>query len=144
MPSLTEQTWQEAVLLPKFYEKSALSASGLGDRFRLSEFGLGYGLVDESTEPPTIEDIPCDLDAVPQEFYRQDLEKDDFVFADGRLLIRMTPTVRVDEPHKFSVTGIYDQDGDLVAVSVDLPDWVTPAEMLHLNGYIVYVPEKCE
>ena len=144
MPELTSDSWQEAVLLPKFYEKSALSASGLHTRFVLSKFGLGYGLVDESTTPPTIQDIPCDLDKVPEEFFTQELEKDDFVFTDGRLLIRMTPTVRVDEPHKFSVTGIYDQDDDLVAVSVDLPDWVTPAEMLHLNGYITYVPELCD
>ncbi|MET4696656.1 hypothetical protein [Endozoicomonas lisbonensis] len=141
MPNQTETTWQQAKLLPKFYEKSALGASGLGNKFTIAEFGLGYGFIDDSTEPPTIKEIPDDTDKVPDEWWRQELSPDDFIYTDGRLLIRMTPNDRVDDAKKFSVTGLYDQDGDLVAISVELPDYVTPSEALHLNGYIAFLPE---
>lgn len=62
---------------------------------------------------------------------------EDVVWANGRLLFRcIMPENTLSEPKQYSQTGLYDADGDLVAVSIDLPDWVTPEEGINTHPYV--------
>lgn len=119
--------WQQSKLLNKYYEKVGLAAAGKGHCPRFQEFRAGYGLVDESDPAaPVLLPIPANITEIPGEFYRGTVEA---TYSEGTTLCKCEiPQGAVGSPVRHNIIGIHDQDGDLVAVCLTLPDWVTPVE----------------
>lgn len=138
----SEDPWKKALLLPRFYERSALSASGIQPVLKFAKFGLGYGYINESTSPPTPEEIPDNLSKIPNEFYTGTFTSDDFVYNNGLLMMRcQMPRGSISEPKQYSMVGIYDEQDNLLAVSVTVSSWVSPDEAVGVNAYINYLVE---
>ena len=119
--------YQRSKLLNKYYEKVGMAAAGQGVCPRFEEFRAGFGLVDVSDpDAPVLLDIPANMTDVPKEFYRGAVEAE---YSNGVTVCKCEiPAGAVSTPHKYNLIGIYDQDGDLVAVCTTFPDWVTPTE----------------
>lgn len=120
--------WQQSKLLNKYYEKVGKAAAGKGHCPTFTEFRAGYGLVDESDPAnPVLLPIPPDLAEITHEFYRGFIEAQ---YSNGTTLCKCEiPQGAVGSPVRHNLIGIYDQDGDLIAVCQTLPDWVTPTEI---------------
>lgn len=119
--------FQRSKLLNAFYVKTAMCAAGQRSGPTFSTFRAGYGLVDE-TDPlaPVMLDIPANMQDIPNVFYDGTLVSE---YSDGVVLCSCEiPAGSVSTPKKYSVLGIYDQDGDLVTVCTKLPDWFSPNE----------------
>lgn len=132
-------TWQQARLLNKYYEKVGKAAAGVAGsqcpRFTL--FGAGFGYVDE-TDPnnPDLLPIPADLTKVPSEFYKDQVTVS---YSKGVTLCKCEiPNNAVDKPVRHNLIGIYDQDNELVAVCTTLPDWITPTEIYRAYPAITF------
>lgn len=124
----TAKVFQLSRLLNKYYEKVGKAAAGIGACPKFTEFRAGFGLVDE-TDPdnPQLLQIPPDMTEIPREFYRGLVSAE---YSNGTTLCKCEiPQGAVSDAKRYSLTGIYDQDSDLVAVCLTLPDWVTPNEM---------------
>ncbi|PWY32279.1 hypothetical protein [Vibrio vulnificus] len=136
----TNQPWQIAELLPRFYEKNALSIAGLAKQFKIVKFKFGHDplLVDDSKTPPALSSFNAAENDIKNVFFEGTINPaEDVVWANGRLLFRcIMPENTLSEPKQYSQTGLYDDDGDLVAVSIDLPDWVTPEEGINTHPYV--------
>lgn len=119
--------YQQAKLLNRYYEKIGLTAAGQGSCPVFTEFHAGFGLVDESDpENPVLEAIPADMSEVPREFYVGSIEAE---YSNGITLCKCEiPVGGVSEPQRYNLVGLFDQEGDLVAVCTTYPDWVTPTE----------------
>lgn len=138
----SEEAWKGARLLPRFYERSAMGAAGIQPPFKFGRFGMGYGYIDDSTNPPTLEPIPDDLSVIPNEFYSGTFSADDFVYNNGLLMMRChMPRGGISESKQYSVIGIYDEQDNLLAASVTLPSWVSSDEAIGINVYINYLVE---
>lgn len=120
--------YQQAKLLNRYYEKVGRAAAGMGQCPHFVEFRAGFGLVDETDlNHPLLLPIPPNMSAVPNEFYRGPCEP---TYANGVTLCKCEmPAGTVGEPKRYNLIGIFDQDSELVAVCVTLPDWITPAEI---------------
>jgi hypothetical protein len=118
--------WKRTTLLPLLYWKLARSFCDLLPCPRITSFTLGFGYVDESGETPTFQLIPDDLDAIPGAFFQGTPEP---AASEGRALFSCAvPAGSVAAPTRCSMIGLFDQDGDLVAVGQFLPDWINPDE----------------
>jgi len=119
--------YQRSKLLNTYYEKVGKAAAGIGACPRFTEFRAGYGLVDTTNpDSPILHEIPPNMTKVPEEFYRGLVEAE---YSNGVTLCKCEiPVGAVSTPTKYNLIGIYDQDGDLVAVCTTFPDWVTPTE----------------
>lgn len=116
--------WQSAKIMPRFYDSIAQAMIGEGGCRKIVKFKMGYGYLDESVSPPEILDVEDSLLDIPNVFYEgvPALE-----FRDGRILASChMPDGSVNEPRQYSLTGLYDDLDNLIAVSVDLPAWVVP------------------
>ena len=135
--------WQQAKLMNRYYEKVALSAAGNGVCPHFTEFRAGYGLVDDSDPAnPILAPIPPNMREIPQEFYRGLVEVS---FSDGVVLCKCEiPQGAVGSPVRHNLIGVYDQDGDLVAVCHTLPDWVTPTEIYRAFPAVTFPFEQEE
>ena len=119
--------WQSSKILNTYYEKVARAAAGIGSCPVITSFKAGFGYVDE-TDPaaPFIEELPGGIDSVPAVFYEGGATAQ---YSNGIVaVVCQIPLGAVSEPTRFSVVGIYDQDDELIAISVTLPDWITPNE----------------
>jgi hypothetical protein len=121
--------FQISKLLNKYYEKVGRANTGENTCPVFTQFQAGYGYVNEAVpegEPPVILSVPADLEAVPGALYTGDVETE---YSNGNVVVKcVVPPGAVSEPRKVNVYGVYDQDNDLVAISVTLPDWMTPTE----------------
>lgn len=119
--------YQRSKLLNRYYEKVGMAAAGQGACPHFTKFVAGFGLVDETDpENPKLLHIPPDIKEIPREFYRATLEAQ---YSDGSTLCRCEiPVGAVETPQRYNMIGILDQDDELVAVCLTLPDWVTPTE----------------
>jgi len=118
--------WKRTAILPLFYWKMARSFCDLLPCPRIKKFKLGFGYVDESGTTPVFLPIPDDLADIPEAFFEGVPEA---AASEGRALFScVVPTGSVAAPTRCSMLGLYDQDGDLVAVGQFLPDWITPDE----------------
>lgn len=119
--------YQRSKLLNRYYEKIGKVAAGVGSCPVFTEFRAGFGLVDQ-TDPanPVLLDIPANMKEVPNEFYRGLVEA---FYSNGVTQCKCEiPVGAVSEPKQYNLIGIYDQEGDLVAVSTTFPDWLIPTE----------------
>lgn len=132
-------SYKRSSLLTKFYDRVAGAISGTEPCVKFAQFGFGHGFVDEATlDPetglPTLLPIPPDLTALPGEFFTgvPQMQK-----ADGRVLVRCYfPVDSVVQPQKFSLIGLYDEQGNLLCVMQNLPDWLTPSDEHTAFGYL--------
>lgn len=143
MPENPPKIWQQAKLRNRYYEKVGLAAAGKGICPRFEEFRAGYGLVDEyDIEYPRLLPIPANMKEIPNEFYRGIVEAQ---YADGVTLCKCEiPQGAVGAPVKHNLIGIFDGEGELVAVCQTLPDWVTPTEIYRAFPAITFPVEKEE
>lgn len=118
--------WKSAKIMPRFYNSIARAMIGEGGCRKIATFKMGYGYLDDTVSPPTILEVEDDLEDIPNVFHEG---VPTLTFRDGRILARChMPDGSVTEPRHYSLTGLYDDQGDLVAVSVDLPTWVVPSD----------------
>lgn len=131
--------WQIAELLPRFYEKNALSIAGKAPHFKIVKFKFGHdpALVDTTTTPPTLTKFnPAHTD-IKNVFHEGTFAADDIIWSNGRLMFRcVMPENTLSAPKQYSQTGLYDANDNLIAVSIDLPDWITPEEGVTTHPYI--------
>ena len=134
--------WQIAQLLPRFYEKNALAIGGIASPFKIVKFKFGHDplLIDDTVSPPGLRPFNESENDIKNVFFEGEFKvSEDVVWSDGRLLFRcIMPENTLSEPKPYSLTGLYDDDGDFIAVSVDLPDWVTPEEGVNTHPYIIF------
>lgn len=117
--------WQSAKIMPRFYDSIARAMIGEGGCRHIAKFKMGYGYLDESTTPPEILEVEDDLEDIPNVFFEG---VPVLHYQDGRILARChMPDGSVNEPRQYSLTGLYDDQDNLIAVSVDLPAWVVPS-----------------
>ncbi|MCD9516410.1 MULTISPECIES: hypothetical protein [Photobacterium] len=131
--------WQIAELLPRFYKKNALSIGGKAPQLIVSSFKFSHdeSLISRATNPPTLKRFPPNKNTVENVFYENKFNSDDIIYSEGRLMFRCIMAENtLSSPREYSLTTLHDQDGDIVAVSVDLPDWVTPGEGVNTHPYI--------
>lgn len=143
MPDAIPAVWQQAKLLNRYYDKVGLAAAGSGQCPRFTEFRAGFGLVDE-TDPacPVLLNIPPNMEEVPHEFYRGLVEVH---YSAGVTLCKCEiPQGAVGSPVRHNIIGVYDQDSELVAVCVTLPDWVTPTEIYRAFPAVTFPREEEE
>lgn len=136
--------WQLAILLDRYYEKVGKAAAGLGSCPKFMEFRAGYApdLLDTSTVPPTLLPIPRDMTEIPNEFYRAEVVAS---YSNGVTLCKCEiPQSGVSAPVPHNIIGIFDQDGELDAVALTLPDWVTPSEIYRAYPAIMFPIQKSE
>lgn len=127
-------SFKKSTLLNKFYDRVAGTLAGVEPCVRISEFRFGHGFVDESTTPPTFLPVDPELDTLPGVFHTGTPE---MLKAEGRVLVRCKiPAGVLVEPQKFSLIGLYDSEGFLLAVMQDLPDWLTPADEHTAYAYL--------
>ena len=126
---MANTVYQRSKLLNKYYEKVGRVAAGEAGAAcpKFTEFRAGYGLVDVSDpDSPVLEHIPPNMTTVPNEFYRGLVTA---TYSNGVTVCKCEiPANAVVEPVKYNLIGIFDQEGDLVAVCTTFPDWVTPTE----------------
>lgn len=135
-----EKDWQAAKLLNLYYEKVGKAAAGKGSCPQFTEFRAGFGLLDESVVPPKLLPIPPNMTTIPDEFYRGLVEVE---YSNGVTLCKCEiPQAAVGAPVRHSLIGICDQDGDLVAVCLTLPDWVTPTEIYRAFPALTFPMEE--
>lgn len=131
---MSDEIFQISEIMNRYYEKVGKAAAGEGSCPVFTTFEAGYGFVDENVpegEIPVLSSVPADLEEIPNVFYTGDVEAQ---YSNGATIAKCEiPTGALPSPQKCSVIGIKDQFGDLVAVCVTLPDWVTPTE-----AYITY------
>lgn len=126
--------WKSAKILPRFYDNYARSLIGEGACRRIAKFKMGHGYVDESSTPPVFQEIPDDLSDIPGVFFEGTPE---LTYSDGRVLARChLPQGSVTAPNKYSLTGLYDDQDELIAVCLDLPDWIVPSDWHTTYAYI--------
>lgn len=126
--------WKSAKILPHFYDRIGQALIGAGPCPKIVKFKMGHGYVDESVEPPALLEIPDDLADIPNVFFEGVPE---LVHSDGRVLSKChLPQGSVLEPRKYSMTGLYDDQDQLVAVCIDLPDWIVPSDWQTTYAYI--------
>lgn len=141
MPDNSPKVWQRAKLLNRYYDKVGLAAAGIGRCPRFVEFRAGFGLVDEySPSDPVLQNIPPDMKEIPNEFYRGLV---DVSYSAGVALCKCEiPQGAVGSPVRHNLIGIYDDEGDLIAVCSTLPDWVTPSEVYRAFPAITFPREE--
>lgn len=141
MPDNSSKIWQRAKLLNRYYDKVGLAAAGIGRCPRFVEFRAGFGLVDEYTpNDPVLLDIPPDMKEIPNEFYRGLVEVS---YSAGVALCKCEiPQGAVGSPVRHNLIGVFDDEGDLVAVCSTLPDWVTPSEVYRAFPAITFPREE--
>ncbi len=126
--------WRRTTLLPLLYYKLARSFCDLLPCPRIQTFKLGAGYVDESGSSPLFQSVPDDLTEIPEVFFQGEPEA---AASEGRALFScVAPVGAVATPTRCSMLGLYDQDGDLVAVGQFLPLWVNPDEANTFRPYI--------
>lgn len=126
--------WQSAKIMPRFYDSIAEAMVGEGGCRKIVKFKMGYGYVDEGVSPPEVQDVEDGLADIPGVFFEG---VPDLTYRDGRILARChMPDGSVTEPKPYSLTGLYDDMDNLVAVSVDLPAWVAPSNRHTTFTYI--------
>ncbi|MGE9984901.1 hypothetical protein [Desulfovibrio sp. SGI.169] len=137
----TPKVWQRAKLLNRYYDKVGMAAAGIGRCPRFVEFRAGFGLVDEySPSELELQDIPPDMKEIPGEFYRGFV---DVSYSAGIALCKCEiPQGAVGAPVRHNLIGIFDDEGDLIAVCSTLPDWVTPAEVYRAFPAITFPREE--
>lgn len=136
MSEQNELTWKGAKLMPRFYDGIAKSLiPGVdGNCQKITKFKFGYGFIDESAAPPEILDIPDDLEDIPNALFEG---VPDLTYSDGRILARCRmPQGSVTEPRQYSLTGLYNDSDQLIAVTIDLPSWLVPSDMHTVYSYI--------
>lgn len=135
------KVWQQAKLLNRYYEKVGLAAVGKGSCPHFTEFRAGYGLVnDNDPANPILLPIPPNIKEIPNEFYRGLVDSS---YSDGVALCKCEISQgAVGIPVRHNLIGVYDQDGDLVAVCQTLPDWVTPTEIYRAFPAITFPLEE--
>lgn len=141
MPDESPKVWQRAKLLNRYYDKVGLAAAGIGRCPRFVEFRAGFGLVDEySPSDPVLQNIPPDMEEIPNEFYRGFVEVS---YSAGVALCKCEiPQDSVGSPVRHNLIGIFDDEGDLIAVCSTLPDWVTPSEVYRAYPAITFPREE--
>lgn len=131
--------WQIAELLPRFYEKNALAIAGKSPQLLIKSFKFSHdeSLVDRGFNPPKLSRFPPSKNTVENVFYAGNFDDENIIYSEGRLMFRcIMPENTITDPAQYSVTTLHDQDGDIIAASVDLPDWVTPNEGVNTHPYI--------
>ena len=137
----TPKVWQRAKLLNRYYDKVGMAAAGVGRCPRFVEFRAGFGLVDEySPSEPELQDIPPDMQEIPGEFYRGFVDGSDSAGV-ARCKCEI-PQGAVGAPVRHNLIGIFDDEGDLIAVCSTLPDWVTPTEVYRAFPAITFPREE--
>jgi hypothetical protein len=138
---MPEITWKRAEIQTRLYEKIGQSLVGTGPCPRIVSFKAGYGLVDETTSPPTLEPLPLSATDVPGLIVSG---TPDASMSEGRsLFICAIPEDAVSGPQKCSIIGLYDQDDDLVALASFLPEWLSPGKRYENFVYITFpAPEE--
>lgn len=92
--------------------------------------------------PPTLLPIPRDMTEIPNEFYRAEVVAS---YSNGVTLCKCEiPQSGVSAPVPHNIIGIFDQDGELDAVALTLPDWVTPSEIYRAYPAIMFPIQKSE
>lgn len=131
--------YQIATLLPRFYEKNAQSIGNLDGHFKITRYDFGHdpSLIDNSTTPPTPKPYLGSRNDTPNKFYTGTFQSGDVIYTNGRLLFKCRMAKgELSTSKEYSLTVLRDADGDAVAVSVDLPGWVTPAEAIETHPFI--------
>lgn len=129
----TSIQWKSAKLFDRFYDGIGNDMIG-GERRYIAKFKFGYGYVDDSQEPPALLDVPDGLTEIPSVLFEGVPE---LSYSDGRILVRChMPQGSLTEPKRYSMTGIYDNMGDLLAVTNDLPAWLVPSTRHTAYAYI--------
>jgi len=143
MSDTVPTVWQQAKLLNRYYEKVGRAAAGDGSCPRFVEFRAGFGLVQEDNPAnPVLLPIPPGMKDIPEEFYRGTVEVS---YSAGVTLCKCEiPQGAVGAPVRHNLVGIYDQDSELVAVCVTLPDWVTPSEIYRAFPAVTFPLEEEE
>ena len=123
--------FKNSTLLTAYYDRIASSLASLTSCPKLYKFKFGNGYIDESVDPPALLPVPTDPEPtdIPDPFFEAVFAPEDVSYSDGRIILKcFMPVGSVAEPKKYSVTGIYDQDDNLLIVMQDLPDWLTPED----------------
>ncbi len=144
MAEANKDAWQLAILLDRYYEKVGKAAAGMGSCPKFVEFRAGYApdLMDNTAVPPSLLPIPRDMVDIPNEFYRAEVVAS---YSNGVTLCKCEiPQSGVSAPVQHNIIGLFDQDGDLVAVALTLPDWVTPSEVYRAYPAITFPIQKNE
>ena len=82
------------------------------------------------------------MEDVPNELYRGLTEVS---YSAGVTLCKCEiPQGAVGAPVRHNIIGVYDQDSELVAVCVTLPDWVTPTEVYRAFPAVTFPHEEEE
>lgn len=135
--------WQIAKLLNRYYEKVGRAAADEGSCPKFKTFKAGFGYVNESVaagELPILLPVPANLESVPNTFFTGAVQVS---YSNGTTLVRCEiPQGGVSQPCKCNFIGVYDQDNELVAVCVSLPDWVTPSEAYRAYPAITFPLEE--
>lgn len=132
--------WKRTKILPLLGYKMARSMCGQIACPKIEKFRLGYGLVNDAVNPPVLLPIPDDLEVLPGVFF---VGAPQSAASDNRALFACpVPAGSVAVPTRYSCIGLYDQDDDLVAVGVTLPEWLTPDKDYTARPYIDFPTES--
>lgn len=128
--------WKSAKLFPRFYDGIA-NAMVNGHCRRIAKFKFGFGYIDDTQDPPALLEIPDDLADIPNVLFEAEFTPEELSYSDGRILARChMPQGSLTEPRRYSMTGIYDDQDNLLAATLDLPAWLVPSTRHTTYSYI--------
>jgi hypothetical protein len=133
--------WQVSRLMNRYYDKVGMAAAGIANCPRFVSFKAGFGLISEvDPNTPVLQAIPPDMEDVPGFFYEGLCAVS---YANGITTCKCEiPQGAVSAPVRMNVVGVFDQDGELVATCVMLPDWVTPNETYRAYPQLIFPVEQ--
>lgn len=126
--------WKTGKVFPRFYDKIGLSILGKRDAPRIKTFKMGYGFVDTGLTPPGLLALPDTENDIPDVFFSDSPVME---YGDRRILVACRlPQGALAESKHYNLTGLFDDEGDLVAVTQDLPVWISPSDRYTVYTYI--------
>lgn len=131
--SETPIQWKSAKLFARFYD--GIGDAMIGGQCRhIAKFKFGFGYLDDAQDPPALLDVPDSLTDIPNVLFEG---VPDLSYSDGRILVRChMPQGSLVGPKRYSMTGLYDNMGDLIAVTNDLPAWLVPSTRHTTYAYV--------
>jgi len=103
------------------------SMGGLAGAYTIKKFHMGHSpsLIDAGAS--TVQAMPLNASEVENLFYSKTLVADDFVWSNGKLLVKcVCPPAALADPKVFSTLYLEDSNGALSHGMVKLPDTVLP------------------
>ena len=84
--------YKNSHILEAFYDAIGKNLAGKQEAgqscARFFKFKFGYGYINNDVEPPALEEIPSDLEEIPNVFFEREFQSSDITYENGRMILK--------------------------------------------------------